>query len=152
MISVVLPRLRGPDSTLGDRNFIDAVLYRLRTGIPWRDLPERFGKWKTIHTRFNRWAHKGYWDLIFKELQLDYDEEGVLIDASIVRAHQDAAGGKGGSSGMHWVVLEVGSPRRSTRSSTRGGGQSTSKSRRGSSTSPQSRKKSSKSTRGARRW
>jgi putative transposase len=151
MIRVVLPNLRGPESTLGDRNFIDAVLFRLKTGVPWRDLPDRFGKWKTIYTRFNRWSHKGHWELIFEELQLDFDEEGVLIDASIVRAHQDAAGGKGGSSGMHWVVLEVGSPRRSTRSSTRGGGRSTSKSRQGSSTSPPSRKQSSTNTRAARR-
>ena len=124
VIRAGIPKLRGPESTLGDRNFIDAVLYRLKTGIPWRDLPERFGKWKTIHTRFNRWAHKGYWELIFKDLQLDFDEDGVLIDASIVRAHQDAAGGKGGSPATLWVVHEVGSPRKSTRSSTRGDGQS----------------------------
>ena len=150
VVQLVLPKLRGPDSTLGDRNFIDAVLYRLKTGIPWRDLPERFGKWKTIHTRFNRWAQKGYWERIFKDLQLDYDEDGVLIDASIVRAHQDAAGGKGGSSGMHWVVLEVVSPPRSTRSSTRQGSRSTSKSRPASSMSPRSPKRSSKSTREAK--
>ena len=67
----VLPqRQRGPESQRGDRLFIDAVLFRAKTGLPWRDLPERFGPWKTVYNRFPRWANKGYWADIFRELQL----------------------------------------------------------------------------------
>lgn len=104
-VQQVLPRQKhGPTSRLGERLFIDAVLYRLRTGLPWRDLPERFGPWKTVYNRFSNWAERGHWATIFKELQLGVDEVGSIVDGSVVRAHQDSAGGKGGSSAMPWVV------------------------------------------------
>jgi transposase len=151
MVSIVVPKRRGPKATLDDRTFIDAVLYRAKTGNPWRDLPERFGSWKTVFNRFSNWSRRGHWAAIFKALQLEADDDGVIIDASIVRAHQDAAGGKGGSSGMHWVVLEVGSQRRSTPSSTRKGARSTSKSRKASNTSRPSPKRSSRTTPAAKR-
>lgn len=152
IVQLALPSgRRGPQSTLGDRNFIDAVLYRASTGIAWRDLPERFGAWKTIYNKFARWSHFGHWKRIFKALQLRVDEDGVIIDSSIVRAHQDAAGGKGGSKAMLWVALEVASPRRSTHSSTRKAGRSTSKSHPVSSTNPRQQKTSSVSTPGARK-
>jgi len=122
MVRLLVPSRPGPNPKLDDRTFIDAVLYRAKTGIPWRDLPERFGSWKTVYNRFSNWSLRGHWTAIFKALQLEADDEGVIIDASVVRAHQDAAGGKGGSSAMRWVVLEVDSPRRSTPSSTRRGG------------------------------
>jgi transposase len=120
----------GPASTLGDRLFIEAVLFRARTGLPWRDLPERFGPWKTVYNRFSNWARKGHWATIFKELQLAVDETGSIVDGSIVRAHQDASGGKGGSNAMLWVVREEASQRRSTPSSIRKGDRSTSRSRK----------------------
>lgn len=87
----------GPQTHRGDRLFIDAVLYRVKTGIPWRDLPPRFGPWKTVYNRFNNWSTKGMWDRIFEALQLEVDEEYLIIDGSNVRAHQDSSGGKGGS-------------------------------------------------------
>ena len=149
LLSGVLPRRRGPAPTLGDRLFIDAVLYRLKTGIPWRDLPQRFGPWKTVYNRFSLWSRRRHWEAIFKCLQVEFDEEGVLLDASIVRAHQDASGGKGGSSATLWVVHVVDSRRKSMPSSIRKGARSTSRSRRGSSTSPRSPNNSS-STRKAR--
>jgi transposase len=103
----LLPERRpGPTSKLGDRLFIDAVLYRARTGCPWRDLPEHFGPWKTVYNRFYNWADRGVWARIFNELQLDVDETGSIVDASVVRAHQDASGGKGGSNPMLWAALE----------------------------------------------
>lgn len=74
--------------------------------MQWRDLPERFGHWKTVYHRFHRWAKTGRWEAIFKALRLDVDELGSLVDASVVRAHQDAAGGKGGAEEMLWGVLE----------------------------------------------
>jgi transposase len=51
---------------LGDRLFVEAVLFRAKTGLPWRDLPERFGPWKSVYNRFSNWARKGHWLTIFK--------------------------------------------------------------------------------------
>ena len=97
---------RGPRTKRGDRHFVNAVLWRVRTGVPWRDLPERYGPWKTTYNRFARWAARGVWERLFKELQVEIDDVGSLIDATVIRAHQDAAGGKGGSDAMLWAVLE----------------------------------------------
>ena len=131
----VLPRQgAGPAATLGDRSFVDAVIFRARTGIPWRDLPERFGPWKSVYNRFRNWSRRGCWEHIFKALQVEIDEEGCIVDGSVVRAHQDAAGGKGGSTAMLWAVLEEAFLPKSTRSSTRSAGRSTSRSRRDSGT------------------
>jgi putative transposase len=105
-IRQLLSRRTGPPSKRGDRDSINAVIWRVRTGVQWRDLPERFGNWKTVYNRFHRWAQTGRWEIIFKELRLEVDNLGSLVDASIVRAHQDAAGGKGGSDEMLWGVLE----------------------------------------------
>ena len=151
LVRAALPARRGPAAKRGDRLFIDAVLYRGKAGIPWRDLPERFGPWKTAYNRFAEWSHRGLLAAIFEALQLEVDEDGVMIDATVVRAHQDAAGGKGGSAATLWVVHVVDSPRRSTRSSTRRGGRCTSRSRQASSTSQRSPSRSSRSTHGAKR-
>jgi transposase len=77
-----------------NRLFVEAVLYRYRAGIPWRDLPERFGDWKIVHQRFGRWAKSGVFEHIFKELASDHDNEYMMIDATIVRAHQHSAGAR----------------------------------------------------------
>ncbi len=77
-----------------NRLFVDAVLYRYRAGIPWRDLPERFGSFKSIHTRYTRWSNKGVWEKIFKLLAEDSDNEYAMIDSTIVRAHQHSAGAR----------------------------------------------------------
>src|SRR5262250_907048 len=77
-----------------DRNLIEAVLWWRRTGVPWRDLPEEFGPWKTVFNRFDRWSKKGKWMRIFQALQTDRDDEWHSIDSTINRAHQHAAGGK----------------------------------------------------------
>ena len=60
--------------------------------MPWRDLPERFGDWKAVHTRFTRWAKAGVWARVFKHLATDADNEYAMIDSTIVRAHQHSAG------------------------------------------------------------
>jgi transposase len=75
-----------------NRLFVEAVLYRYRAGIPWRDLPERFGPWKAVHTRFARWAASGVWERMFTHLAEDADNEYAMIDSTIVRAHQHSAG------------------------------------------------------------
>lgn len=75
-----------------NRLFVEAVLYRYRAGIPWRDLPERFGDWKNIHRRWSRWSVSGVWEKVFKYLAADADNEYGMIDSTIVRAHQHSAG------------------------------------------------------------
>src|SRR5882672_7641192 len=75
-----------------NRLFVEAVLYRYRAGIPWRDLPERFGGWKNVHTRFSRWAASGVWERVFQHLAADADNEYAMIDSTVVRAHQHSAG------------------------------------------------------------
>lgn len=127
-IEPLLPRrAQGRQSTRGDRLFIDAVLFRAKTGMPWRDLPERFGPWKSVYNRFAYWAAKDHWAAIFRELQLEIDPEASIVDGSVVRAHQDASGGKGGSNEMLWAALEEVFLRSSTPSSTRRRDRSTSR-------------------------
>jgi transposase len=95
-IKDVLPGREGHvGGTAGDnRLFVEAVLYRFRTGCPWRDLPARFGSFKTVHQRFSRWAKSGVFERIFKLLSGDHDNEYMMIDATIVRAHQHSAGAR----------------------------------------------------------
>ena len=95
------PLLPGKPGDVGvtakdNRLFVEAVLYRTRAGIPWRDLPERFGDFRVIHTRHMRWSRKGIWLRVFNALAEEADNEYAMIDATIVRAHQHAAGAKGG--------------------------------------------------------
>jgi transposase len=124
----LLPRRsQGRKSTQGDRLFVEAVIFRARTGIQWRDLPERFGNWKTVYNRFRNWATKDVWVQVFRELQIDVDETASIIDATNVRAHQDASGGKGGSNRTLLDALEEVFRPKSTRSSTRKAGRSTSR-------------------------
>jgi transposase len=78
-----------------NRLFVDAVLYRYRSGIPWRDLPRRFGDFRVVHLRHTRWSNSGVWERIFTALAQDADNEYVMIDSTIVRAHQHSAGQKG---------------------------------------------------------
>lgn len=89
--------LPGRKETVGvsakdNRLFVEAVLYRYRTGIPWRDLPERFGHFCKVHTRFRRWAKSGVWLGMFQHLVSEADNEYAMIDSTIVRAHQQRGG------------------------------------------------------------
>jgi transposase len=79
-----------------NRLFVEAVLFRYRAGIPWRDLPERFGDFRVVHTRHMRWSRSGVWRRVFEHLAQDADNEYAMIDSTIVRAHQHGAGAKGG--------------------------------------------------------
>ena len=83
-----------------NRLFVAAVLYRYRSGMPWRDLPERFGDFRVVHVRHSRWAKKGVWQRVFEALATDADNEYAMIDSTIVRAHQHSAGAKKGGSPM----------------------------------------------------
>ncbi len=85
---------------LEHRTIINGILWILKTGAPWRDLPERYGKWQTVASRFYRWQQSGVWERIFAKLQLMKDRDGQIdwevhyVDGSIIRAHQHAAGAK----------------------------------------------------------
>lgn len=81
------PGGRGEDNRL----FVNGVIWIARTGAPWRDLPERFGKWNSVFQRFNRWSKTGIWQQIARALQSP-DLEAILLDSTVVRAHQHAAG------------------------------------------------------------
>ena len=85
-------RAHGSDN----RRFVEAVLWIVRTGSPWRDLPEAFGEWNSVFRRFSRWSHKGVWQRIFAAMSDDPDFEYLIVDSTIVRAHQHAAGAKKG--------------------------------------------------------
>ena len=105
-----------------NRLFIDAVLYRYRTGIPWRDLPEKYGDFRNVHRRFSRGAEKGIWAKLLSVLSQEADTEYVMIDSTVVRAHQHSAGAvdpnqqaigrsRGGLS-IHAVTDALGNPTR----------------------------------------
>jgi transposase len=74
-----------------NRLFVDAVLWIAKTGAPWRDLPKQFGKWNSVWKRFDRWARKGTWRVVFEALQ-DPDLEWLILDSTVIRAHPCAAG------------------------------------------------------------
>ena len=98
-IKDMLPGRPGQQGWIAQDNrlFINAVLYILKTGVPWRDLPERFGKWNSIWKRFDRWSFKGTWTQVFEALASeDPDLEWLILDSTVIRAHQHAAGKKGG--------------------------------------------------------
>jgi len=97
----VSPCLPGKSTDCGvtasdNRLFLEAVLWRVRTGSPWRDLPPSFGNWNSTFQRFRRWAKKGVFERLFEELSDDPDFEYALIDGTIVSVHQKASGAKGG--------------------------------------------------------
>lgn len=74
-----------------NRLFVNAVMFVAKCGIPWRDLPERFGNWNTVYVRFRRWAKKGVWQRVFKDVS-DRDVTTLLIDSTAIRVHQHGAG------------------------------------------------------------
>jgi transposase len=88
-----------------DRRVLNGIFYILRTGSPWRDLPERYGPYTTVYNRFNRWAKTGVWLRVFEALAERSPQSLHLIDSSIVRAHQHAGGGKKGVRITPSVVL-----------------------------------------------
>jgi transposase len=85
------------------RTIINGILWRERTGAPWRDMPERYGPWSTVYSRFRRWRLAGIWDRVFAAVQQEADADGQVdwsvhfVDGTVIRAHQHAAGAKGGT-------------------------------------------------------
>jgi len=105
------PLLHGKASDRGvtakdNRLFVEAILWIARTGAPWRDLPDAFGRWHTAYMRYNRWCKKGVWQQIFDTLADDPDLEQLMIDGSIVRVHQQGAAKKPLRTRKPWARLE----------------------------------------------
>jgi len=90
------PRIHGP-KRVDDRKILNGIFYILRTGVPWRDLPERYGPRTTVYNRYARWARRGGWRDIFEALAQNGEDSLLFIDASIVKAHRAATGAKGGN-------------------------------------------------------
>lgn len=80
-----------------NRLMVEAILWKHRTGAPWRDLPEDFGPWTSVYTRFDTWSRRGVWQDVLEWLRREADCEAVMLDGTIARAHQHSAGQKGGS-------------------------------------------------------
>ena len=101
---------RGPQR-VDDRRILNGIFYILRTGAPWRDLPERYGPRTTVYNRYARWARRGIWKMIFDALTEHNEDSLFFIDSSIVKAHRAATGAKGGNwrriSAAHAAVAQV---------------------------------------------
>ena len=124
------PLLPGPNTQGGGqwkahRPLLNGIFWRLRTGAPWRDLPECYGPWQTVYDRFNRWRRDGTWDRVLEALQIQLDAHGQIdwdlwcIDGTSIRASRAASGaGKKGASTSRpttrWVAREAGGVASST--------------------------------------
>jgi len=96
IVSPLLPNKPRGVARTDDRRVLNGIFHILRTGAPWRDLPERYGPYTTVYNRYNRWAKAGAWLRMFEALAAQSPQSLQLIDSSIIRAHQHAAGGKKG--------------------------------------------------------
>jgi len=92
-IEQLLPGKEGDPGAHGEdnRRFVNGVIWIARSGAPWRDLPERYGEWNSVFQRFNRWSKAGVWGRVFQAVKLA-DLEALLLDSTVIRAHQHAAG------------------------------------------------------------
>ena len=102
-LAPLLPPRQAGKPRQDDRLVSNGILWKLATGAPWRDLPERFGPWQSVYTRFRRWRRAGVWDGMLAAVQQQADAAGRLdwgvhfVDGTVVRAHQHAAGARGGT-------------------------------------------------------
>ena len=108
LIRDILPgKVGDPGRTAEDNHrFINGVMWVLRSGAHWKDMPERYGNWNSTHKRFSRWAKNGVWEAVFKRLLKDPRNDYVMIDSTLVKAHQEAAAGKRGRPSRLWGEAE----------------------------------------------
>jgi len=116
LLEPLMPKSRKSART-DDRKIMNAIFYVLRTGMPWRDLPERYGPYTTAYNRFNRWSRRGIWKKIFDKLASKSRDSLHLIDSTIVKAHRASSGAKGGRKIRLSASAGADEARKSTRSS-----------------------------------
>src|ERR687894_471592 len=125
LVGALLPRERGRPGRPGhdNRRMLDGILWRAREGARWRAVPERYGKWNTVWRRFARWRDLGVLEALFAALAGSgaAEERVQMLDSTTVRAHQHAAGAKGGRTVRPWGARAVGSPPSSTCAATPAG-------------------------------
>ena len=116
-------RARNGRKPTNHRLVLDGIFWIARTGSPWRDLPEEFGKWSSVYRQFRRWTLAGLWEDILEALNQSGAVPNAIqmIDSTVIRAHHQAAGAKGGLRDRVLAVQEVASRPRSTSASTRTG-------------------------------
>jgi transposase len=114
LMEPLLPKSR-KSGRVDDRKIMNAIFYVLRTGMPWRDLPERYGPYTTAYNRFNRWARRGIFERLFKLLAEKSRDSLHMIDSTIVKAHRAASGAKGGSKNRRSASAEAAEPPKSMR-------------------------------------
>ena len=117
LLEPLMPKAR-KSARKDDRKVLNAIFYVLRTGMPWRDLPERYGPYTTAYNRFNRWSRRGIWKRIFDALAAKSRDSLYLINSTIVKAHRAASGAKGERRIRRSASVAAGAPRKSTRWST----------------------------------
>jgi transposase len=117
LLEPLMPQSR-KSARVDDRRIMNAIFYVLRTGMPWRDLPERYGPYTSAYNRFNRWSRRGIWKRIFDTLAEKSNDSLHLIDSTIVKAHRAASGAKGGRKTKRSGPAAAAARRKSTRSST----------------------------------
>lgn len=105
LIAPLLPQKSRGVKRVDDRRVISAILWVLRSGAPWRDLPERYGPYTTAYNRFVRWRAAGIWDRLMAAIASPAESDLRMIDSSSVRVHQHAAGSRKGGRTVSWVVL-----------------------------------------------
>ena len=116
IIDPLLPRKSRGVARVEDRRVLNGIFWRLRSGSPWADIPERYGPYTTCYNRFVRWRKAGIWDQLLKAVSKAYDGKIQMIDSSIVRVHQHAANGeKKADAVVAWDVPAVGLRPKSTR-------------------------------------
>ena len=94
-------KLSDPGRSGDNRQFIEGVIWIARNGAKWRSLPPEYGNWNSAHRRFRRWSRRGIWQMVFNTIAVSEDTEWLMIDSTIVRAHQHSAGAKGGRKIRH---------------------------------------------------
>src|SRR5471030_1458727 len=112
LLEPLMPEAR-KSARADDRRIMNAIFYVLRTGMPWRDLPERYGPYTTVYNRFNRLSRRGIWKRVFDRLASKSHDSLYLIDSTIVKAHRAASGAKGGSRTRRSASAAAVAPRKS---------------------------------------
>ncbi len=113
LLKDLLPAERGRKSrpAYDNRMIVNGILWRIRTGAPWRDLPEKYGKWMTVYQRFRRWSEAGVWEAVATTLTgAMADNRHHSIDSTVIRGHVSAAGAKGGLKNRLLAARGAGSP------------------------------------------